>query len=67
MSLRDDISSMAKRARKASRSMARLTTVEKNTCLKIMADALNAGKDAIRKANAKDIEAAEELACQSQW
>ena len=61
MSLRDDISAMAKRARKASRSMARLTAVEKNTCLKIMADALNAGKDAIRKANAKDIEAAEEL------
>ena len=61
MSLRDDISSMAKRARKASRSVARLTAVEKNTCLKIMADALNAGKDAIRKANAKDIEAAEEL------
>ena len=61
MSLRDDISSMAKRARKASRSMVRLTTVEKNTCLKIMADALNAGKDAIMKANAKDIEAAEEL------
>ncbi len=61
MSLRDDISAMAKRARKASRSMAKLTAVEKNTCLKIMADALNAGKDAIRKANDKDIEAAEVL------
>ena len=48
---------LAKQAKAASRTLATLATAEKNRCLLAMADALEAQKDAIAEANAKDMEA----------
>lgn len=49
--------SLAKQAKGASRTLANLSTADKNRCLLAMADALEGQKDAIREANAKDMEA----------
>jgi len=48
---------LARQAKEASRELARLATAEKNSCLLVMADALENEADAIRKANAIDMEA----------
>lgn len=58
MNVRETVLDLAKRAKAASRELARLTTSQKNDCLLAMAAALEAEKDAIREANAKDMEAA---------
>jgi len=58
MTLQQQITALAKQARQASRALARLSTSEKNAALLAMADALEAGKDALLKANAQDMEAA---------
>ena len=58
MTLQEQITALAKQARQASRALARLTTAEKNAALLAMADALEAGKDTLLKANARDMEAA---------
>lgn len=47
---------LAKQAKAASRELAKLTTAEKNSCLLAMADALEKNSDAIKKANALDME-----------
>jgi len=51
---------LAKQSKAASRELARLTTAEKNACLLTMADALERGADAIKKANALDMTAGAE-------
>jgi glutamate-5-semialdehyde dehydrogenase len=57
MSLRDDMLLMGDRAVAASRALARLSSRRKNTILEAMAEELNARRDAIKAANAKDMEA----------
>ena len=47
---------LAKQAKAASRELAKLTTAEKNACLLAMATALEQNADAIKKANARDLE-----------
>lgn len=51
---------LARRAREASRTLATLTTMSKNTALEMMADALEASVDSILEANARDVAAGEE-------
>ena len=58
MTLQEQITALAKQARQASRALARLSTAEKNAALLAMAGALEAGKDTLLKANARDMEAA---------
>ena len=58
MSVSETVLDLAKRAKVASRGLAQLGTDEKNRCLHAMADALEAQKDAIKAANARDMEAA---------
>ena len=57
MTLQEQITALAKRARAGSRALARLSTAEKNASLLAMADALEAGKDTLLKANSRDMEA----------
>ena len=55
MTLKEQMTALARQARAASRELARLTTDEKNRCLLAMADALEKNADAIKTANAKDM------------
>ncbi|HEX3800978.1 MAG TPA: glutamate-5-semialdehyde dehydrogenase [Verrucomicrobiae bacterium] len=55
MTIREQMIDLAKKAKAASRELAKLTTAEKNACLLAMADALIAGTDTIQAANAKDM------------
>jgi glutamate-5-semialdehyde dehydrogenase len=55
MSLLEEMTALATRAREASRDLARLSTEEKNRCLLAMADALEQNRDAIRRENDKDM------------
>src|SRR5437868_2585182 len=57
MSLVDEMTLLGTRAKEASRELGRLSTEEKNRCLRAMADALEAGRDAIRRENDKDMKA----------
>lgn len=59
MDLTAEMTVLARQAREASRAMARLTTDEKNTCLRAMAQALQDRREDILAANAKDLEAGE--------
>jgi glutamate-5-semialdehyde dehydrogenase len=65
MSLTEQMTELAKRARSASRDLARLTTDEKNTCLEAMASALERDADAIKAANALDMETASKMGLSS--
>jgi glutamate-5-semialdehyde dehydrogenase len=65
MSLTEQMTELAKRARSASRDLARLTTGEKNTCLEAMARALERDADAIKSANALDMETASKMGLSS--
>src|SRR5579863_4320704 len=56
MSLRDQMTELAKAAKAASRELSRLTTADKNACLLAMADALERNGAAIKSANAADME-----------
>jgi glutamate-5-semialdehyde dehydrogenase len=58
MTLTQQMTQLAKQARATSRDLAKLTTAEKNDCLLAMADALEKNADAIKQANALDMEAA---------
>lgn len=60
MSLLEEMTALATRAREASRELARLTTEEKNRCLQAMAKALEENRDAIRRENEKDMKAGAE-------
>lgn len=57
MNVAEIVLQLAQQAKAASRALALLSTEEKNRCLLAMADALEARKDEIRAANAKDMEA----------
>ena len=56
MNLTEQITQLAKNAKTAARKLARLSTAEKNTCLLAMATALEQNADAIKNANALDME-----------
>ncbi|MDH5637883.1 MAG: glutamate-5-semialdehyde dehydrogenase [Nitrospinota bacterium] len=57
MGIFEETEALVKRAKVASRAVALLSTERKNAILLRMADELEAQKDAIQKANAKDMEA----------
>ena len=57
MTLLDQMTDLARRAKAAARALARLTTDEKNRVLLAMADALEKAKPAIQQANAIDMDA----------
>ena len=61
MTLREQMTIMAKQAKAAARALAKLTTVERNECLIAMADALEQNRDDIQKANARDMESSTQL------
>lgn len=56
MTLTEQMTQLAKNAKAASRELAKLTTAEKNACLLAMATALEQNADAIKHANALDME-----------
>jgi glutamate-5-semialdehyde dehydrogenase len=56
MTLTEQMTRLARQAKAASRELARLTTAEKNACLLAMAAALEQNADAIKSANALDME-----------
>ncbi len=58
MTLNEQMTRLARQARAASRELARLTTAEKNACLLDMAGALEKNSDALKKANALDMDTA---------
>ena len=55
MSLTEEMTALAKRARLASRRLASLSTADKNKCLLAMADAIELNTPAIQEANARDM------------
>ena len=57
MTLTELMTQLARQAKAASRELAQLTTAEKNGCLSAMAEALEQNGEAIREANARDMEA----------
>lgn len=57
MSLTEEMTQLACQAKAASRQLAQLTSEAKNNCLLAMADALEVGREAIKSANAIDMEA----------
>ena len=58
MNLTEQLTQLAKQAKAASRELAKLTTREKNECLLAMAEALEKNADALKEANALDMDAA---------
>jgi glutamate-5-semialdehyde dehydrogenase len=65
MNLTESMTQLAKRAKAASRELAKLTTREKNDCLLAMADALGKNSDALKQVNALDMDAGAELGLSS--
>jgi len=61
MSLTEEMTDLAKRARLASRSLASLSSDDKNKCLLAMADAIEANAPAIQQENARDMLAGAEM------
>ena len=61
MSLTEEMTDLAKRARLASRRLASLSSDDKNKCLLAMADAIEANAPAIRQENARDMLAGAEM------
>ena len=61
MSLMEEMTDLAKRARLASRRLASLSSDDKNKCLLVMADAIEANAPAIRQENARDMLAGAEM------
>jgi glutamate-5-semialdehyde dehydrogenase len=56
VNLLEQMKALAKQAKSAARQLALLTTEEKNACLHAMADALEKSADALKSANALDME-----------
>jgi glutamate-5-semialdehyde dehydrogenase len=56
MAFTEQMTQLAKQAKVASRELAKLTTEDKNSCLLAMADALEGNADALKLANALDME-----------
>jgi glutamate-5-semialdehyde dehydrogenase len=65
MNLNEQMTRLAKQARAASRELAQLTMAEKNACLLAMATALEKNSDAIKEANALDMEVGAKLGLSS--
>src|SRR5437016_11281232 len=65
MTLNEQMTQLAKQAKAASRDLAKLTTAEKNACLFAMAAALEQNGDAIKTANALDMEASAKMGLSS--
>jgi glutamate-5-semialdehyde dehydrogenase len=65
MTLHEQMTQLAKEAKAASRELAKLTTGEKNACLLAMASALERNGDAIKTANALDMEAGAKMGLSS--
>jgi len=65
MSLTEQMTELAKLAKAASRALAKLSTIEKNTCLSAMAAALERDSAAIKSANALDMEIAAKMGLSS--
>ncbi len=65
MTLNEQITALAQQAKAASRELARLSAAEKNSCLRAMADALEANAAALKEANALDMEAGANLGLSS--
>lgn len=61
MTLTEQMTELAARAKRASRELAKLTTAEKNACLVAMADALEQNASALKAANALDMEVGAKL------
>ena len=61
MSLTEEMTALAKRARSASRRLASLSTADKNKCLLAMADAIEANATTIQQENARDMAAGAEM------
>jgi len=61
MSLVEQMKSLAAEAKCASRGLAKLTSEQRNTCLRAMADALIQATPAMLEANAKDMETGQSL------
>ena len=59
MSLKEDMTELARRARLASRRLTSLSAGEKNNCLLAMADGIECNSQFIQQENAKDMSAAE--------
>lgn len=57
----EQMTQLARQAKAASRELARLTTAEKNGCLAAMADALEKNAEALKQANALDLEVGAKL------
>ena len=55
MTLEEQMTSIAQRAKTASRALTKLSTEEKNQCLRAMADAIDANQAAIQEENSKDL------------
>ena len=55
MNFKEEMTALALRAKNASRQMNRLSTAEKNDCLKAMADSIEANSGIICEANSEDI------------
>lgn len=65
MTLNEQMTSLARQARSASRELATLSTAEKNLCLLAMADALENHSAQLKEANAVDMEAGTNLGLSS--
>jgi glutamate-5-semialdehyde dehydrogenase len=65
MNLNEQMTQLAQQAKAASRELAKLTTAGKNACLLAMATALGQNADAIKKANALDMEIGAKLGLSS--
>ena len=61
MSLKDQMTELAARAKTASRALALLSAEEKNACLLAMAEALEANREAIQEANTRDMAAGAQM------
>jgi glutamate-5-semialdehyde dehydrogenase len=61
MTLREQMTQLARHAKAASRELAKLTTTDKNSCLLAMADALEKSADVLKQANALDMETAAKM------
>src|SRR5438552_11344539 len=60
MTLTEEMTRLARQAKTAAHELAKLTTEQKNACLRAMADALEQSQDAIKRANALDMAAGKE-------
>jgi glutamate-5-semialdehyde dehydrogenase len=61
MTLLDQMTTLARQAKRAARELAKLSTAEKNGCLLAMAEALEAAGPELKAANALDLEGATQL------